>query len=180
MFAFAVWDKHEKKLLIARDRLGIKPLYIYSKNGFLGFASEIKAFHGAGFDMSLSSRGIQTYFTYGHSTSPSTIYTYVKEMRKPEFLPASLTPAWCGKGQDRGSSSRVPDCCAVWGHQDRGRRKGGIRGTPFPRPLSFRALRHSAFPRSIVRRGRSLTNRLIPNFRLPKFRSKPSSQLSPA
>ena len=43
VFAFAAWDSVEKKLLLARDRLGIKPLYYYYKNGFLAFASEVKA-----------------------------------------------------------------------------------------------------------------------------------------
>ncbi|MBI3894999.1 MAG: asparagine synthase (glutamine-hydrolyzing) [Acidobacteria bacterium] len=43
MFAFAVWDERRRKLLIARDRLGIKPLYYAEVNGRLVFASELKA-----------------------------------------------------------------------------------------------------------------------------------------
>lgn len=43
MFAFGLWDKNRKKLIIVRDRVGIKPLYYYYKNGLLLFASEIKA-----------------------------------------------------------------------------------------------------------------------------------------
>ena len=43
MFAFAIWDRKNKKLFLARDRFGIKPLYYFSSSGKFIFASEIKA-----------------------------------------------------------------------------------------------------------------------------------------
>jgi asparagine synthase (glutamine-hydrolysing) len=43
MFAFAVWDKQESRLFVARDRFGIKPLYYHEGKNFIAFSSEIKA-----------------------------------------------------------------------------------------------------------------------------------------
>ncbi len=43
MFAMAIWDGRDKKLILARDRIGIKPLYYYLNNGTLLFSSELKA-----------------------------------------------------------------------------------------------------------------------------------------
>jgi asparagine synthase (glutamine-hydrolysing) len=43
MFAFAIWDRQEKQLVIVRDRLGVKPLYYYNKDGIFLFASEQRA-----------------------------------------------------------------------------------------------------------------------------------------
>ncbi|MGH9733382.1 MAG: asparagine synthase (glutamine-hydrolyzing) [Candidatus Acidiferrales bacterium] len=43
MFAFAIWDERQRSLLLARDRVGIKPLYYYKDSEFLAFGSEIKS-----------------------------------------------------------------------------------------------------------------------------------------
>lgn len=45
MFAFALWDRREKRLWLARDRMGIKPLYLLRRDGGLAYASEARAFH---------------------------------------------------------------------------------------------------------------------------------------
>ncbi|MCC6181130.1 MAG: asparagine synthase (glutamine-hydrolyzing) [Bacteroidia bacterium] len=74
MFAFSIWDNLEQKLLIARDRMGIKPLYYYFKNNTLFFASEIRALMQSGLiDKKLNQTSVAEYIQYSTVHSPNTI-----------------------------------------------------------------------------------------------------------
>src|SRR4051794_14770373 len=76
MFAFAVWDRDEQRLFLARDRIGIKPLYYYcTRDHELVFASELKALlvHPA-VDRRLNQLSISKYLTYGFVPAPHTIF----------------------------------------------------------------------------------------------------------
>ena len=80
MFAFAIFDTIDKQLFIARDRVGIKPLYIYNKNGVFLFASELKAIlKYSQLDKKLDYNYINEYFTWRHSISDITPFKYVKK-----------------------------------------------------------------------------------------------------
>src|SRR5437868_4927271 len=54
MWAFAIWDRKERRLLLSRDRFGVKPLYIAEHDGQIFFASEIKALLAAGVPTALN------------------------------------------------------------------------------------------------------------------------------
>ena len=75
MFAFGLWDQKNKKLIIARDRFGIKPLlYSYSENQFL-FSSELKSIaNHPKFDRVLDDNSIADYFTYSYVPFPNTVW----------------------------------------------------------------------------------------------------------
>ncbi len=76
MFAFAIWDRNQRTLFIARDRLGIKPLfYALLPDGMLVFASELKALlvHKS-LDRSLNNHAIEDYFAYGYIPDPKTVF----------------------------------------------------------------------------------------------------------
>ena len=71
MFAFAIWDLREGKLLLARDRLGIKPLYVHESSGRLIFASEIKTLLASGLvPRQLDPAGMRAYLQLGHIPQP--------------------------------------------------------------------------------------------------------------
>ena len=78
MFALAIWDTVAKTLFLARDRYGIKPLYIAAMEGVLFFASEVKAFfpHPA-FRSSVDTAGLIEYFTFQNYFSDRTLYENV-------------------------------------------------------------------------------------------------------
>jgi asparagine synthase (glutamine-hydrolysing) len=65
MFAFAVWDQRIRTLMLARDRLGIKPLYLATdRNGVVAFGSEVRAIHASGlFDIKADAAGVVEYFS---------------------------------------------------------------------------------------------------------------------
>ena len=86
MFAFALWDSHRKKLLIARDRLGQKPLFYTLIGNTLYFASEFCAFKVLNMNLTLNEGAIHEYLEYGFIRSPQTIFKEIKELRPATFL----------------------------------------------------------------------------------------------
>ena len=81
MFAFAIWDKEQRKLFAARDRLGIKPLYYTMKRGSFIFASEIKALIATGLiEKELDPVAFYHYLTFGAIPAPWTILKDIKAL----------------------------------------------------------------------------------------------------
>src|SRR5919202_1309249 len=73
MFAFALWDERRQRLLLARDRLGVKPLYLYEAGRRLIFASELKAMLASGQVLvELDPESIGLYFHYQFVPEPRT------------------------------------------------------------------------------------------------------------
>jgi asparagine synthase (glutamine-hydrolysing) len=94
MFAFAVWDRREKVLFAARDRLGVKPFfYARGADGLFAFASELQALRGLPLDFTLRARALVEYLRHGFIRSPDTIFRGVHELRPAHCLhfgPAGL------------------------------------------------------------------------------------------
>ncbi len=76
MFAFAVWDRGRQSLFLARDRLGVKPLYYAeTPDGELLFASELKALtEHPRLPRRIEPRAVEDYFAFGYVPEPGTIY----------------------------------------------------------------------------------------------------------
>jgi asparagine synthase (glutamine-hydrolysing) len=87
IFAFALWDKNKKELFLARDALGVKPLYYcQSTAGFL-FASELKAFLTlSDIRREIDSKAVFCYLTYLWSPAPMTMLKEVKKLEPGHAL----------------------------------------------------------------------------------------------
>ncbi|WP_428026102.1 asparagine synthase (glutamine-hydrolyzing) [Arcobacter sp.] len=86
MFAITIFDKLKNKLILARDRLGVKPLYIYHKNNELHFSSEIKSFLTyKEFNKEIDNQSIHNYLKFNYIPIPNTIYKFVKHVEPAHF-----------------------------------------------------------------------------------------------
>jgi asparagine synthase (glutamine-hydrolysing) len=75
MFAIAVWDVERRELSLVRDRLGKKPLYVYSEPGLVTFGSELKALAaGPAFDRTIDREALAAYFRYLYVPAPRSIF----------------------------------------------------------------------------------------------------------
>jgi asparagine synthase (glutamine-hydrolysing) len=91
MFAIALWDARERRLLLARDRFGIKPLYYGVAGGTLSFASELKAMlEQPGFSREIDPRAVAAFLAFNSIPAPLTIFA---EARK---LPPGTLAVWRG------------------------------------------------------------------------------------
>lgn len=81
MFAIAIYDEDRNKLILGRDRLGVKPLYLYQKGEVLLFSSEIKTFlQYPSFDKAISYQEIHNYLKFNYFPLPNTIFKYVRHV----------------------------------------------------------------------------------------------------
>jgi asparagine synthase (glutamine-hydrolysing) len=85
MFSFAIWDHKKEALFIARDRLGIKPLYYHIKDQQFAFASELRSLLSSGFiEKSINPAGLYHYLSFGHSKTP--LINSVCELKPGHYL----------------------------------------------------------------------------------------------
>ena len=92
MFAFAIWDKKKQSLFIARDRMGIKPVYYFHSGKLLFFASEIRALFESGMvPRKIDKRSIADYFMYQTVHAPDTIIENVKMLMPGHHLTISTS-----------------------------------------------------------------------------------------
>jgi asparagine synthase (glutamine-hydrolysing) len=80
MFAFAIWDKIEKKLVIVKDRMGVKPLYYSIYNETFYFASEQKALFTAGIPLKIAQEGLEEYIFNRFVAGENTLYKNISKV----------------------------------------------------------------------------------------------------
>lgn len=87
MFAFAIWDEKNRQLFLARDRLGIKPLYYYRDQDTFLFASEIKAIlQDSAVARNIEPAAVDDYLTYMYIPAPKTIYKKIFKLFPGHYM----------------------------------------------------------------------------------------------
>ncbi len=87
MFAIAIWDRRQERLLLARDRLGIKPLYYFQDDRHLAFASELKGLLAdPALPSGINPRGLSDYLHLMSISDPETILAGVRKVRPGHYL----------------------------------------------------------------------------------------------
>ena len=86
-FALSIWDKRKKELILARDRMGIRPLFYTVKNNELFFASEIKAFlQHPDIDLKIDHKALAQIYTFWTTISPNTSFENVYELPPGSYM----------------------------------------------------------------------------------------------
>lgn len=116
MFAFALWDAKRMQLLLARDRLGVKPLYYAQVDGSLLFASEIKSLlRSELLHAEIDPRGLRRYLAYRHCYGNGTLFKKINQLAPGHYLIAGAGKAtvrryWNVPERDQNASAaRSPD-----------------------------------------------------------------------
>lgn len=87
MFAFAIYDLNTHKMLLGRDRFGIKPLHYLFSNGVFVFGSELKSILASGFSAKqIDPQAVDSYFSYGYVLSPLSIYNDIRKLPAASLL----------------------------------------------------------------------------------------------
>jgi asparagine synthase (glutamine-hydrolysing) len=87
MFAVAIWDERRRLLMLARDRIGEKPLYYYQDQRQLVFGSEIKAIlANRAVPRALNPRGLANFLAFGHAIAPETMYQQIFKLLPGHYL----------------------------------------------------------------------------------------------
>jgi asparagine synthase (glutamine-hydrolysing) len=87
MFAIALWDRSRKRLVLARDRMGVKPLYLAETREGLAFASEVKSLVAAGVVRpSLDPVAAEQFMAWGYVPGPRTLFSGVRKMAPATYL----------------------------------------------------------------------------------------------
>ena len=115
MFAFALWDRQEQTLTLARDRLGEKPLYYGWQGGIFLFGSELKALRAhPAFQGEIDRESLTLFLQYNYLPASSSIYKGIRKLLPGTFLVLRGAGAACAKQKIYWSASQL----AVQGQRD--------------------------------------------------------------
>lgn len=92
IFAFAIWDQTKRELFLARDHVGVKPLYFTQNQHGFGFASQPKAIVAAPFiDQEVSTTAFRDYLSFGYIPDPQCIFEGIQKLPPGHWISVSST-----------------------------------------------------------------------------------------
>lgn len=87
MWAIAIWDNQKKEIFLARDRIGIKPLYFYRQNGMLVFGSEIKSIHKhPNISKEFNTAELPNFLSYGMSSNKNSLFQNIEKLTASHYI----------------------------------------------------------------------------------------------
>jgi len=121
MFAFALWDAKARRLVLGRDRIGIKPLYVAERGDRLFWGSEAKCLLAAGIEPELDPQALHDYLTLGYVAGPASMFAGVSQLPPGTILiaePGRSRPRieryWALEGHVPASRAGLPQGEAAW------------------------------------------------------------------
>lgn len=92
MFAFSIYNEQSKKIVIVRDRAGVKPLYYLKNETTFLWGSQLRSFHKfPSFEPKIDQSSLELYFSYGYIPTPFTIFEKVRKLEPGHYLEFDLT-----------------------------------------------------------------------------------------
>jgi asparagine synthase (glutamine-hydrolysing) len=89
IFAIAIWDETRQRLFLARDRIGVKPLYVYDDGESIAFASELKTLLSvASVPRELDHDAFAYYLRYGYVGAPATLLRHIRKLPPAHYMTA--------------------------------------------------------------------------------------------
>ncbi len=102
MFAFAIWDRNRRRLFLARDRVGKKPLFYAQFGNHFLFTSELQGMLAdRGLPRDVHPQAIDAYLTYGYVPAPHTAFQGINKLPPAHYLTLDLTPMGVEKRVER-------------------------------------------------------------------------------
>jgi len=124
MFAFALWDAKARRLMLGRDRIGIKPLYIAERGDRLLWGSEAKCLLAGGVEPALDPQALHDYLTLGYVAGPSSMFAGMTQLPPGTTLVAEpgrsrprIERYWSLAGHVPTSRAGLPRGEAEWGDE---------------------------------------------------------------
>jgi len=91
MFAITIYDKKENKLILIRDRVGVKPFYYYKKDSLILFSSELKSFHKyPNFEKIIDKNSLSLYLQFGYIPEPHSIFKNSYKLKAGHYIEIDL------------------------------------------------------------------------------------------